>query len=342
MESKQSKAVYLTLEDFFMEHEAAVSPLIGERTARHAWALKDLDPSSADAERSCRLVQKEIERVAEKRKADWVIMVSENHVILSLESWIVDVLGKSREEAAGLETGYGDLDLNIETQLACGRQLESFHQGDWAKERLADLFEPSLFVEEDPIECLLKVPLPQLIAKLDRDLEIATRGGIRHPYQCSVGVGALCLRLAATEDEGEKIIPVVRRTKISDIPLSLEQMKIELKDRFKGLTATIQEQQANLRILPEGWPTKAIWDTMQEWAQRRFVGDNGLMGSELFDQDDWVVGNLPHEVHRPREAPEPEGLITPPSLDGLGQRVAARRQQAKMAAVPIAAPSARL
>ena len=317
---------YLALEDFFMVHETEVSSLIGQRAAQCAWALKDMDVASPDAERLCRSVQREVGKAVGERQADWVIMVSERHAVLSLERWIEDVLAKSNKEADELATGYGDLDINIETQLACGRQLESFHDGGWAKERLIDLFSPDGYEELEPLVCRLNMPLPHLLDKLDRDLNLAVASGVRHPYQCSVAVGSLCLRLAATSEEPERIIPLVRRVRGSDIGATLELMAGELKDRFKGLVETIKQQQEHLTMLPEGWPNQEVWDKMQDWSKRRFLGDNGLVGSDLFDEGNWAVAHLPQDVHRPRPpAPEPTPELA--QLSHLAARVAARRAQ---------------
>lgn len=311
MSGHDIKEQYLGIENFFMGHDDVVSKLIGGKATQHAWALKDLSQANEDGERSCRIVQKAVEQAAAGRQADWVIMVSESHEILSLDTWIVTVVDKAVEEARSLATGYGDLDLNIQTQLSCGRQLESFHSGDWAKERLSAMFETSHFEEEEPIVCKMSSPITYLLERLDRDLGHVTEGGIRHPYQCSVGVGAICLRLAATADEPERIIPLVRRARVSNVAGALLGMKEDLKDRFDGLIATIREQQENLKLLPEGWPNQQVWESMMEWAAKRFAGDSGLMGSELFDDDRWVMQNLPHEVHRKRDAEGPAVAAEP-------------------------------
>jgi hypothetical protein len=322
----EMKNQYLALEDFFMGHERDVTSLIGSRAAQCAWALKDMDVSSPEGERLCRSVQREVGKAIGERDADWVIMVSERHTVLSLEHWVEDVLAKSSLEARAMATGYGDLDLNVETQLGCGRQLEAFHDGAWAKDRLQGLFEPEGYEELEPLACRLNMPLPHLLDKLDRDLNLAVDSGVRHPYQCSAAVGALCLRLAATSEEPEKIIPLVRRVRSSDIGEALELMSYELKERFQGLIFTIKEQQEHLTRLPEGWPNQAVWEKMQEWSTRRFLGDNGLVGSDLFDESDWAVAHLPQDVHLPRPpAPAPTPELT--QLSELAARVASRRAQ---------------
>lgn len=346
------KEQYLGIENFFMGHEESVSKLVGPRATQHAWALKDLNQADEDGERSCRILQKAIEAATEGRGADWVIMVSESHEILSLDTWIVDVVDRAVEEARSISTGYGDLDLNIQTQLSCGRQLESFHSGDWAKEKLVSLFDTSHFAEEEPIECKITSPMTYLLTKLDRDLGHVTEGGIRHPYQCSVGVGAICLRLAATADEPEQVIPLVRRTKVSNVAGALFAMKQDLKERFEGLIATIREQQDNLKLLPEGWPNAKVWAEMMEWSAKRFTGDSGLMGSSLFDDDRWVMQNLPHEVHRKRLPQEAFPAEEDQPLVGfleLAKQLSERRLQsgikAKLAAArgePDAPPAKRI
>jgi hypothetical protein len=173
------------------------------------------------------------------------------------------------------------------------------------------------------------MPLPQLISKLDRDLEIAIRGGMRHPYMCSVGVGSLCLRIAATDTEPEKLIPVVRRTALTDVGEVVDRMKDEVKERYKGLIDTIKEQQDNLRLLPANWPTAEVWAQMQEWSGARFTGDNGLVGSDFFDGK-WSSTEMPHDVHRvsaPAVAVESEVAGAVQMLD-LRDRMNRRRDAA--------------
>lgn len=317
---------YLSLEGFFISHSNDLSPLIGERAAQYAWGLKDLDSKNEDSELSCRRVQASVEKSVGGRAAEWVLMVSESHEILSLEEWIEHVLALSKNKLAEVETGHGDLDLNIETQLACGMQLESFHSADWAKQRLSDMFAPESFMELEPLVCKLNMPLPQVIDKLDRDLEFAIRAGMRHPYKCSLAVGAVCLRIPASGDEPERIVPVIRRMRSSDIGDIVSHMKIELKDRFKGLVSTIQEQQGHLKLLPEGWPDAVTWGVMQEWSKKRFVGDNGLVGSDFFDGQ-WLVKELPHDVHRKSDSfatHEPHQL----EMVSVAERMARRRSSA--------------
>lgn len=316
---------YLSLEGFFMSHASELSPLVGERVAQYAWGLKDLDPRNEDSDLSCRRVQAAVEKSSEGLGGEWVLMVSESHETLSLEDWIEHVLARSKERLAEVETGYPDLDLNIETQLACGMQLESFHGAEWAKERLGAMFAPESFLELDPLVYRLGMPLPQVIDKLDRDLEFAIRGGMRHPYKCSLAVGAVCLRIPAAGGEPERTIPVARRMRSSNIAEVVSSMRTELKERFKGLVATVQEQQAHLKMLPEGWPNAATWETMQEWSKKRFVGDNGLVGSDFFEGQ-WLVKEMPHEVHQKVEDSIPKE--EPIQMVSVADRMARRRSLA--------------
>lgn len=326
--SQSNQELYLSLENFFLAHAERLSPLIGERVAQHAWALKDQSIHGDEAEGVCRRVQAAIEKALAGRAARWELLVSESHDILSLEEWIEASLEVSGAAASQLRTKYGDLDLNVETQLHCGMQLEAFHGAQWAKSKLLKLFETESFQELEPLSCRLGTPLPQVIDKLDRDLEFATKGGMRHPYKCSVAVGVVCLKVDASKTEPELTIPVVRRVLLSDVPVLVSRMREELKDRFKGLIAAIQEQQEHLRLLPEGWPNAEVWATMQEWKSRRFLGDNGLMGSDFFEGT-WLATELPHDVHRrlsgPTLAPVQEPEAAPLEALKLGLRMAARR-----------------
>lgn len=323
MENQNFRDQYVSLEDFFLSHAEKLTPIVGPRAARYAWALKDLDPSREESEQSCRLVQEAMNKSLAGRQADWCIMVSESHDILSIEEWIEDTIVSAKSDCKAMDTGYSDLDLCVETQWVCGKQLEAFHSGQWAKDKLLHLFEPGSFIEEEPLVCPIGMPLPHVISKLDRDLSIVTRGGMRHPYKCSVGVGVVCLRLAATDSEPEQLIPVIRRTQVSDIGGCLSQMGRELKERSKGLIDTIRAQQDNLRLLPDGWPNADVFEKMKNWANQRYVGDNGLVGSSLFDGD-WVVTTLPHEIHRSRLAPVSQDVSSLGVVD-VANRVVANR-----------------
>jgi hypothetical protein len=336
---------YLSLEGFFIAHANELSPMVGERAAQYAWGLKDLDSKNEDAELSCRRVQSSVEKRVAGTSAEWVLMVSESHEILSLEEWIEHVLKDSKVKLAEVETGYGDLDLNIETQLACGMQLESFHSADWAKARLNTMFSPEAFSQLEPLVCKLSMPLPQVIDKLDRDLEFAIKAGMRHPYKCSLAVGAVCLRIPATDSEPERLVPVIRRMRSSDIGEIVAHMKVELKDRFKGLVTTIKEQQEHLKLLPEGWPNAEVWATMQDWSSKRFVGDNGLVGSDFFDGA-WLVKELPHDVHRHVEVTAVHGLEATASFShgtpAIADRISRRRAAGVSTASSPSVPASRL
>jgi len=323
MEHENFRDQYVSLEDFFLSHAEKLTPIVGPRAARYAWGLKDLDPSREESEQSCRLVQDAIIGALSGRKADWCVMVSESHDILSIEEWVENTIIAAKAACKEMDTGYSDLDLAVETQWVCGQQLEAFHSGKWAKDKLLRLFEPGSFIEEEPLVCPIGMPLPHVMSKLDRDLSIVTRGGMRHPYKCSVGVGVVCLRLAATDAEPEQLIPVIRRTQVSDIGGCLTQMGRELKDRSKGLIDTIKAQQDNLRLLPDGWPNIEVFEKMQSWSKQRYVGDNGLVGSSLFDGD-WVVTTLPHEIHRSRVVTAKQDM-NPPGFVDVANRVLASR-----------------
>ena len=320
MSPETSQSLYLSLEDFFLVHAQRLHPLIGERAAQYAWALKDMDPRSPEGEAACRRAQEALARALDGRPAQWVTMVSESHQTLSLEEWIGDILKNSVAHAETVRTGHGDLDLNVETQLNCGMQLEAFHSGDWAKAKLTRLFEPETFEALDPLICRFDTPLPHAIDRLDRDLDIAIKGGMRHRYQCSVGVGSICLRIGTVEGGDQELIPVVRRAQVSNVAGVVSLMTDELKERFKALNATINEQQGNLRLLPEGWPDEHTWATMKQWQFKRFVGDNGLVGSDFFEGR-WVAAELPHDVHRKvcDSGPAPLDALS------VAERVALRR-----------------
>lgn len=342
MENRNFRDQYVSLEDFFLSHAEKLTPVVGPRAARYAWALKDLDPSREESEQSCRLVQDAINKSLGGRQADWCIMVSESHDILSIEEWVEDTIVFAKNACKSMDTGYSDLDLCVETQWVCGQQLEAFHSGQWAKNKLLRLFEPDSFMEEEPLVCPIGMPLPHVMSKLDRDLSIVTRGGMRHPYKCSVGVGVVCLRLAATDSEPEQLIPVIRRTQVSDIGGCLSQMGRELKDRAKGLIDTIKAQQDNLRLLPDGWPTADVFEKMKNWADQRYVGDNGLVGSSLFDGD-WVVTTLPHEIHRSRLTPIHQDVVSLGVVDVANRVVSNRAARMRSEESPSGSvPSARL
>ena len=314
---------YVSLEDFYEQHSQSGVELLGSRAGQYAWSLKDANPKHEDTERACKIVQKAVEAAVGDKKADWVILTSESHEILSLEAWIDDIVSKTHEEALSQDTGYSDLDLNIETQMVCGRQLESFHHGDWAKEKLLQIFKEENFFEEEPIVCSFKMPLPHLIDKMDRDLEIVTKCGMRHHYKCSVGVSALYLRIAADENQPERLIPVLRRMSTNNIASMINVMKEELDERFKGLVETIKEKQEILRMLPEGWPNDVVSEKMKLWSEKRFLGDNGLVGSDFFDGK-WLISDLPSDVHRQYVDMDISRGVEAPSFD-LAARVLQRR-----------------
>ena len=90
-------------------------------------------------------------------------------------------------------------------------------------------------------------------------------------------------------------------------------------------------------MLPEGWPTAEIWQKMQEWAGRRYLGDNGLMGSDFFDGQ-WVKLEMPSDVHRAMGQPLETGIEL--EALGLGDRMSKRRDARREgdAPAPIRAP----
>lgn len=294
--STQTPHPFLALEDFYLHHQNTTTGFLGWRGAQAAWALKDMDPSSEETESVCRRLQKSIRELVGSRPAQWVIDVEESHTQLDLESWVEDSL-KLAIDSRPESCGYPDLDLNIETQLNCGTQLEEFHRADWAKNRLSAMFDCKNFEALEPLVCRFEHPLPDLLAKLDKDLSIGVRGGMRHPYSCSVAIGALSLRLLPHEGKPEETIALTRRVKVSEVGEVVRRLKEEINERRNGLTGAIKEQQENLRCLPTNWPSEAVYQAMQEWSAKRFVGDNGLMGSDLFEGD-WLMSSMPSDSVR--------------------------------------------
>lgn len=296
MDTTQTPHTFLALEDFYLHHQKVTSDFLGWRGASAAWALKDLDPTSKETEELCARLQKSIRELVGSRPAQWVIDVEESHTRLDLESWVEDSLKialASRPESCG----HPDLDLNLETQINCGIQLEEFHRGDWAKARLTEMFDCKNFEPLEPLVCRFEHPLPDLLAKLDKDLSIGVRGGMRHPYACSVAIGALSLRLLPHEGKPEETIALTRRVKVSEVGEVVRRLKEEITERRNGLTGAIKEQQENLRGLPTNWPNEAVYESMQTWASKRFLGDMGLMGSELFEGD-WLMSSMPSDAVR--------------------------------------------
>lgn len=287
---------FLALEDFYLHNETVTAAFLGWRGAQAAWALKDMDPLSQETEDVCRRLQNAIREKVGSRPAQWIIDVEESDMMIDHDAWVEHSLAKAalaRPESCG----YPDLDLNIETQVNCGTQLEEFHRGTWAQERLAAMFEVARFEPLDPLVCHFEHPLPDLIAKLDKDLSIGVGGGMRHPYNCSVAVGALSLRLLPHEGRPEETIAITRRIKVSEVGAVVRRLKDEITERHPGLTNAIREQQESLRCLPDGWPNEKVSEEMKTWATMRFLGDAGLMGSEFFEGD-WLMTQMPTDVQR--------------------------------------------
>lgn len=329
----QSHDKFLTLEDFFATHQSVVTAAVGEKVAQMAWALKDLDPSSEEAEYACRRVQKALAPLLENRDAEWVIDVSESHTMIDLDSWIEHGFFLGKAAAKENETGYPDLDLNLETQMVCGAQMEAFHEADWAKKKLLAMMEPDSFEPMEPMIKNIKFPLPNLIATLDRDLSIGVRGLMRHPHSCSVAIGAISLRLGPKDGKPEEMIPLVRRVRFSEIGDVVRSLKDDINARRVALVETIHEQQEHLKALPENWPTPEIWQKMQEMATLRFKGDSGLMGSDFFEGN-WLMMGLPGDVHRKSLAPTVKSDEKLRPLEDLGSRLLQKRSEQHVAHQP--------
>lgn len=289
---------FLALEDFYLHHQEKAVDFLGWRLASAAWSLKDVgsELSEEQVER-CRRLQKAIKEKVGDRPAEWILEVEESHTVVDFGRWMDHcVAGVELPESE--KTGFADLDFNFETQLVCGAQLEEMQRGTWVKARLEKMMRPESFEAIEPLVCRFEHPLPDLIAKLDRDLELGVGGGMRHPYQCSAAVGALTLRLFAHEGKPEEMIVITRRGQISKIENAVKLLHDEAKARQKALVDSLQEQQKNLREIPEGWPTAEISAKCKEWAGKRFSGDSGLVGSDLFEGN-WIKAGMPQDVQRP-------------------------------------------
>lgn len=302
MDKLTTPHTFLTLEDFYLQHQNITSEFLG-RAAQSAWALKDMSLDSNETLEVCRRLQNKIKDKVGNRPAQWVLEVEESHVLVDFDAWIENSLAKSMATQPP-SCGYPDLDLNIETQRNCGTQLEEFHSGEWAKAQLKELFDFNNFTPiEEPLEFHFEHSLHDLLFHMDKDLDWGVRGGMRSPYKCSVSVGALNLRLLPHEGQPEETIPVIRRLKVSDLRTVLDRLQDEIKARHEYLVGAIQTEQGNLKNLPEDWPTPEIYADMQKWATTSFTGDRGLMGSDLFEGN-WIITELPSDIHRRIETPE--------------------------------------
>lgn len=288
---------FLALEDFYLHHQEKAVDFLGWRLASAAWSLKDAGETLSDDQiEICRRLQKAIKEKVGSRPAEWLIEVEESHSVIDFGRWIDHCIENTKLPESE-QTGRSEIDFNFETQLVCGAQLEEMQKGSWVKARLEKMFECDSFEPMDPLVCRFEHPLPDLLAKLDKDLELGVQGGMRHPYQCSAAVGALTLRLLEHEGMPEERIVLARRSRLSNINAAVGLLHEEAKARQKALVASIKEYQGYLKQMPEGWPSSEVYAKCMEWSGKRFAGDNGLVGSDLFDGI-WVRDSMPQDVHR--------------------------------------------
>ena len=287
---------FLTLEDFFEHYEQDVSSVLPRRSALAAWSLKDVDIHSEDGLAVARRVQTAIMQAVGDRPAEWLGEVEESRVILDFMEW-VDWCCKKGELSPDEETGYGDIDLNLETQKRLATQMCEFHKGEWAMDRLEQLYQAQNFTALEPFAFSFKHPLPDMIDLIDRDINASVRGGMTHPQSCSYAVGALTLHLFPHDGEPEAFITITRREARSSVPKVVEDLKGFIDDLNKELGASLKDLQTTLSAIPTGWPNDAVYSTTRKWANARFQGDNGLVGSDFFEGS-WVKDALPSDLHR--------------------------------------------
>ncbi len=289
---------FLALEDFYLHHQEKAVDFLGWRLASAAWSLKDAGEELSDDQiKICRRLQEAIREKIGDRPAEWILEVEESHSVVDFGAWIEHVVketGLPEEQ----KTGIPDLDFNFETQLVCGTQLEEMQRGSWVKAKLEKMMKPESFKPLDPLVFRLEHPLPDLINQLDRDLTLGVSGGMRHPYQCSAAVGALTLRLFAHDGKPEERIVLTRRSQRSKIENAVSLLFDEAKARQKALVDSIKEHQEGLRKIPEGWLSDEAYAKCVAWSEKRFAGDNGLVGSDLFEGD-WLKTGMPQDVQRP-------------------------------------------
>lgn len=288
----------INLSNFYADFHSKTEKFLGWTLSNQLWLLRDLayDEISEKTWDVFRDLQKFIDlqnSQKEGQKVSFSVDVFENKVVLDPAEWMVNSisLGELQKEQ---ECGYPDLDANFETQQICGMQLEEFHRGTWAKDRILELFKEDLFEALEPLEFdAKKIKLPRVLFEMDNDLKTSLNGGVQHPFALRACVCELNL---IVEKNGEKTIyPLMRTFKHTDIPRVIEELKDDIKEHYKSLTKAIVDEQEHLRSLPTGWPNEEVYNLAQQWAQRRFLGDNGLVGSDFFDGE-WFAKGGPTEI----------------------------------------------
>lgn len=287
----------INLSNFYADFHAKTEKFLGWTLSNQLWLLRDLayEEFSEKTWDVFRDLQKFVDTQASKsgQRVSFSVDVFENRVVLDPAEWMVNSisLGKLQKEQ---ECGYSDLDANFETQQICGMQLEEFHRGTWAKDRVLDLFKEELFEALEPLEFdAKKSKLPKVLFEMNSDLKMSLNSGVQHPFSLRACVCELNL---IVEKNGEKTIyPLMRTFKHTDIPRVINDLKDDIKEHYKSLTKAIVDEQNHLRALPAGWPNEEVYALSQQWAQRRFLGDNGLVGSDFFDGE-WFSKSGPTEI----------------------------------------------
>ena len=324
--------ICVTLTTFYQQFHANAPKFLGWTLANELWLLRDKSYSDYEDKEwdLMRAVQKSADDFMEKNpqaKVRWKVDVSENRVTLDTGEWMAHsiALGALRPEQ---ECGYSDLDLNFETQQICGMQIEEFHRGTWAKDKIIELFKEENLEILDPLTFEAKsVRLPKVLFEMNKDLECSLRGGMIHPMAASLAQGVLSLEI---EHNGEtQTIALLRNIKQTNIPELIDLIKDDIKPHYKRLLDAIAVEQKHLKELPDGWPNDQVYALTQQWAERRFLGDNGLVGSDFFDGI-WFNQSAPNEIIPKEKPPEAQQEV---SVDLGNQSFAQlRAQRAKLKA----------